>query len=76
VKGLGVQRHDHAPDDEEQKLLDDIRKNNMSGTFLNFLFSDIFLSEVCLTQYFIYQAFFFRWIATLNELHQKKRYTS
>jgi hypothetical protein len=37
VKELDVQLHDHAPDDEEQKLLYSASKRNLSDSFLNFL---------------------------------------
>ena len=37
VKELDVQLHDHAPDDEEQKLLYNASKSNMSNSFLDFL---------------------------------------
>jgi len=37
VKELDVQLHDHAPDDEEQKLMYNASKSNMSNSFLDFL---------------------------------------
>ena len=37
VKELDVQLHDHAPDDEEQKLLYNAIKNDMLDSLLSFL---------------------------------------
>jgi len=37
VKELDVQLHGHAPGDEQQKLLCNASKSNMSNSFLDFL---------------------------------------